>query len=66
MKKLTIKQPTKQLTKEQWIGNKDKIVRRMTVEIEEEQYQAFKLKAVKDKKTVSDLIRKFIEGYVAN
>jgi len=66
MKKFTIKQPTKQLTKEQWIGNKDKPVIRMTVEIEEDQYQEFKMRALKDKKTISELVRKFIGDYVAN
>lgn len=66
MKKFTIKQPTKKLTKEQWIGNKDKPVIRMTVEIEEDQYQEFKMRALKDKKTISELVRKFIGDYVAN
>lgn len=65
MKSLKIKQPNKNLTKEQWIGNKDKPIIRMTVEIDEEQYQEFKLKALKNKKSVSELIRNFIGDYVA-
>ena len=66
MKKFKIKQPNKTLTKEQWIGNKDKPIIRMTVEIDEDQYQEFKLKALKNKKSVSELIRNFIGNYVAN
>jgi hypothetical protein len=61
-KKFDIKQPNKNVTKEQWIGNREPMIR-MTVEIPEAEYHKFKMKATEQKKTVSTVVRSFIHKF---
>lgn len=64
MKTFKIKQPTKNLTKEEWIGNKDVPLVRLTVEIPKPTYHEFKIKVLKEDKTISNTIREFVEQYI--
>jgi len=63
MRKLIIKQPSKNLTKEQWIGNPEPVAR-LTVEIPREKYYKFKEKLLKNKKNVADVVREFVDKYI--